>query len=237
LALHNYHDANGGFPKTPYSPSPGVQHSWVPQVFPYVEETALYAQYQFNVDWTDAANAQAIAATPRVLQCPTAGINRRNGNRGVCDYVVVTGFQSPNPFINPFPSSDSSVLTGSENRRLEAITDGTSNTMLVTEDAGRPDRYTMGALNGPCPNGGAWANTGGPRITAFGWNPATNSSPGTCAVNCDNYNEVYSLHTGGVNTAFADGSVRFLSQTININVLVALFTRNGGEVLPIDVFN
>ncbi len=38
-----------------------------------------------------------------------------------------------------------------------------------------------------------------------------------------------SLHTGGVNVAFADGSARLVSSTIDLNVWQALGTRNGSE--------
>jgi prepilin-type processing-associated H-X9-DG protein len=45
-----------------------------------------------------------------------------------------------------------------------------------------------------------------------------------------------SYHPGGANTAFADGSVRFIKDTINQGVLRALFTRNGGEVISADQY-
>jgi prepilin-type processing-associated H-X9-DG protein len=40
-----------------------------------------------------------------------------------------------------------------------------------------------------------------------------------------------SPHPGGFNANFADGSVRFLKNSINLNVFKALVTRNGGEVV------
>src|SRR5262249_60203534 len=59
---------------------------------------------------------------------------------------------------------------------------------------------------------------------------------GPCAMNCNNLQgDIYSFHTGGANIAFADGSVRFLSQTITIQTLAALVTRSGGEVVPADI--
>ena len=45
---------------------------------------------------------------------------------------------------------------------------------------------------------------------------------------------MYSFHTGGANALLADGSVRFVRQTVPIRVLAALVTRAGGEVLGHD---
>jgi prepilin-type processing-associated H-X9-DG protein len=42
-----------------------------------------------------------------------------------------------------------------------------------------------------------------------------------------------SAHTGGANFAFADASVRFLSEQINVASLQALSTRAGGEVIDV----
>ena len=41
-----------------------------------------------------------------------------------------------------------------------------------------------------------------------------------------------SFHTGGVNVAMSDGSVRFLKSYTPVPTLMALSTRNGGEVVP-----
>lgn len=42
------------------------------------------------------------------------------------------------------------------------------------------------------------------------------------------------LHPGGYEVGFADGGVRFLKDSINLNTLKALFTRTGGEVFSAD---
>ena len=41
-----------------------------------------------------------------------------------------------------------------------------------------------------------------------------------------------STHTGGVNVAYADGSVRFLSDSTPLSVLAQLATRDDGTVIP-----
>ena len=45
-----------------------------------------------------------------------------------------------------------------------------------------------------------------------------------------------SRHPGGVNVGIADGSVRFIKTTVNIQAWRALGTRNGGEVISSDSY-
>jgi prepilin-type processing-associated H-X9-DG protein len=48
-------------------------------------------------------------------------------------------------------------------------------------------------------------------------------------INHRNDNEIYGFHPGGAETCFADGSVRFLTNTLETVVGIALVTRAGGE--------
>jgi prepilin-type processing-associated H-X9-DG protein len=50
-------------------------------------------------------------------------------------------------------------------------------------------------------------------------------------INGCNDSEGYSFHTGGINCVFADGSVHFVSETIDSKTWAALVTRGGGEVI------
>ena len=45
-----------------------------------------------------------------------------------------------------------------------------------------------------------------------------------------------SWHPGGVNVTLADGSVRFVKNSINIQTWMALGTRGGGEVISADSY-
>jgi hypothetical protein len=60
--------------------------------------------------------------------------------------------------------------------------------------------------------------------------------PGPCPINCENNDEIYSFHPGGANVVCADDSVHFLSANTNINVVAALITRAGGEVITDNPF-
>jgi prepilin-type processing-associated H-X9-DG protein len=50
-------------------------------------------------------------------------------------------------------------------------------------------------------------------------------------INLHNTNDFYAWHTGGVNVAMADGSVRFLSESVPFNLLGRLVSRAGGEII------
>lgn len=138
------------------------------------------------------------------------------------------------------------ILKGS-GVRLAEVTDGLSNTILVVECAGRPNLYQNGqqvpdgttpktwsgssGVTRPFPTGGVWAshNRG---FLIDGAQPDGNTAirPGPCAINCSNDNEIYSFHPGGAQTLLADGSARFFSASMSMELLIGLVSRDGGEV-------
>ncbi|MGH7169302.1 MAG: DUF1559 domain-containing protein [Gemmataceae bacterium] len=146
------------------------------------------------------------------------------------------------------------VLTRGENgqTRMADITDGTSNTALFTESAGRPNNYGMGYQNWGLlnPGEGRWADPNG-EMKIKGSNPNTYAGAGpmttppgrhdytndgingpnmnTCSMNCNNTNEPYSFHASGCNFAFADGSVHFLSTSAPVWLLGQICTKAGAE--------
>jgi prepilin-type N-terminal cleavage/methylation domain-containing protein/prepilin-type processing-associated H-X9-DG protein len=120
--------------------------------------------------------------------------------------------------------------------RILEITDGTSNTTLWSEAAGRNMQYYANrspvAYDATSMTGMIWADSDN-RLTVTGTDPTgtTNFGSGPCAMNCNNLQgDIYSFHTGGANIGFADGSVRFVSQSIDIASLAAMVTKGGGEI-------
>lgn len=111
-----------------------------------------------------------------------------------------------------------------------SITDGTSNTILLAEDAGRPNLFQKGRDTGAITaDGHGWADPDcGFSVDGVQANLVTTG--GTCFINCTNDSEFYSFHVGGMNVCMADGSVRFVSQSISAATLAALVTAQGGEI-------
>ena len=263
IAVHSYHDANGRIPFS-WSPNNygygdnGRSWSWLSQILPYIEQQNLYNAGQLGIAGglsgvAPAApvltfnQAAAVHATQiKTFLCPsdpsntTARTDRANGSTGSgagnTNYKGVSGSNwAWGSFTNTGPSGNSNGLDvgngmfyRSDNNRaltLVGVTDGLSNTLMVGED--------LAALNAHC----AWARA--------------NYSVGTCSIPLNNgllagqpgYNNLYdwpnvysfrSRHTGGGQFGLGDGSVRFVSQNININQYRAASTISGGEVSNLD---
>ncbi len=107
--------------------------------------------------------------------------------------------------------------------KISHITDGTSNTFMVAEADLDPDDPLCagGIYGGPgCILGKLWASEN--RVTTA-W--GINSNPSLFDAG------IQSRHPVGAQFVFADGHVQFLSEVINQEVLVALTTRAGDEVI------
>jgi prepilin-type N-terminal cleavage/methylation domain-containing protein/prepilin-type processing-associated H-X9-DG protein len=247
LALHQYENLHGKFPPAqvvgPFweaGVTAQVNHGWGPFILPFIEQQELARIYRWDY-FQYAPENQEIASRPlKIFQCPSAQPDRfmthgvfAYGGRGACtDYAPTEEVDSvlvDLDLVDPV-GAYKGIMAQNLMSRHNDILDGTSNTILLSEDAGRPRQWHTGkpgadnALAG-CP----W--TGGANsIILQGSSFDGVTRPGPCPMNCNNNREVYSFHPGGANAVFADGSVHFLKAGMSIRVLAALFTRAGGEV-------
>ena len=108
--------------------------------------------------------------------------------------------------------------------------DGTSTTIILAEDAGRPQRWRVGKLISAqvADTAASWADRNN-LIAPTGSLPDGSKRLGPCAMNCTNSNEIYGFHYSGSNVVFIDGSARFISQSVSIKTIAALITRAGRE--------
>ena len=261
LAMHNYHDTmqtfppaymnkggsylNSGFPFT---------HGFAPFLLPYIEQQTLYNLYRWDLPQYVPENEPVFATQVRLFQCPSAPAPDRYfmrgpfayfGTKSACgDYTNTLGVDpllaqlgwvdtvgdyrgaltnTPTPFLSLSPNP-----TGT---RFVSILDGTSTTILLTEDAGRP-RVWQASKAGPDQmlTGGPWNHFKG-EIILEGSSFDGMVQPGPCALNCTNDEEIYAFHTSGANAVFVDGHVRFLQSGMDLRTMARLITRAGGEIV------
>ncbi|MDX2154130.1 MAG: DUF1559 domain-containing protein [Bryobacteraceae bacterium] len=146
--------------------------------------------------------------------------------------LIGQGLAPPYSFVNP---PGLGAMRQNITTPIVSITDGTSNTTLFAEFAGRPTQYYAGGIANPgkSVDDAIWAGHD-MRINVTGSDPTgtTGSKGGPCVVNCNNDKDVYAFHPSGANVLFADGSVRQLTPATPAKTLVYLVTASGGEILP-----
>jgi prepilin-type N-terminal cleavage/methylation domain-containing protein len=257
LSVLSYESSMGALP--PSTIRTPARHCWYAKVLPYAEEVAAFDRLDFNQDWDDADNQDAVNTVVPVLLCPSTPVNELRKVR-ISQWSRLTA--SPTDYALPGSVSKTPIEAGlvevtarlgamesSNPVKLQKVIDGASHTMLVVEDAGRPDYWTsQGLLSTSNDNrcrsanvrrgvvsGGAWADPGN-HIPLHGFDYEGSRCPGPCAINCTNNNEAFSFHPNGVQLVLLDGSVHFLNEQTDIKVYAALVTRAGRELLPADVF-
>ena len=243
LAAHNAESSAGTLPPgltlaTKGEPYPYL--GWLGRLLPQVEQEPLWklsvTAYENRPNNPFALPHLGIMTPVKVYSCPADARQsevrdtHQNLRVAVGGYLGVLGtdYQAKN-----------GVLFAGSKVRLTDITDGTSNTLLAGERPPSPDFwlgwwYASGAV------GGSGDTTLGVRELNSGTEPYTamcpkgpyTFRPGKVDEQCDAFH-FWSLHSGGANFAFCDGSVRFLPYTADA-VLPALSTRAGGEVVPLD---
>jgi prepilin-type N-terminal cleavage/methylation domain-containing protein/prepilin-type processing-associated H-X9-DG protein len=114
------------------------------------------------------------------------------------------------------------------------IADGTSNTILLAEAAGKNELYQAGhdagmPLSGFFGGQGGWGDATSGASELYGSTPDGLINPGSCGINCSNDLGLYSFHIGGANILMADGSVQFKASGTSIKVLAELVTARGAE--------
>jgi prepilin-type N-terminal cleavage/methylation domain-containing protein len=124
---------------------------------------------------------------------------------------------------------------------LLGITDGSSNTFMFAESAGRHQVYAKGRPVPPgTPGQAGWALNAGfsdynvaIRVRGFSADGVTQGG-GCCVVNCSNgvsagAMQIYGFHSGLANVVRGDGTVNSLSESVAPGVLAAMVSRNGSE--------
>jgi prepilin-type N-terminal cleavage/methylation domain-containing protein/prepilin-type processing-associated H-X9-DG protein len=255
LAFHNYEGVYQSFPPAyTLSVSPLNSHAWGPYLLPYIEQSPLAQNYNFTQPFVTPGN-QAVVTTPlKIMQCPSTptqdrvytfvlpagavpGLPKIQWQAAASDYGVTTGILGSlwDIIIGPPSGSDrGGALQANQPCRIAQITDGTSQTILLGEIAGRPDIWHKGKQVSGQTEGAGW----GDPLNGENWFSGSlfdgTGSPGPCVINCTNESGrgLYSFHTGGATILLADGSVRFLSEGASARTIAYLVTRGKNDGPP-----
>ncbi|MFO0921757.1 MAG: DUF1559 domain-containing protein [Pirellulales bacterium] len=245
--------------------------SWPAFVLPFMEQTALYNQLNFSQrpwveergdawfyttgpDATTAAqfNKAQCSSMPPTFSCPSTP---RIGSPGMYkDYAMNAG-QGQSTAANPLPGGTNLSSCCTERAtagngigfkasyvQMAWITDGTSNTFMILEQASAIPKWKYPT------NPFIWTNHQSQGLAL------SNQADTPFPPNMDPIFQVSrvgsplsngvgiglvgrntrSWHTGGINTANCDGSVRFVPNTVATIPWRAMFTRNGNEVVTVE---
>ncbi|GAB4142654.1 MAG: DUF1559 domain-containing protein [Planctomycetaceae bacterium] len=242
VALHAYHESHGVFPpgwvvNAPIPTDPAVADSqsavdynnyfgWATMLLPQMEQSSLYQQFDFSLDLDEGQNRALISTVISFHRCPSdsaESVYRSEAldlEMGVSNYPGVAGRIACEPTGNGIFGMNSST-------RMSNIRDGSSHTFAVGERvAGQPIPDRIPVWSGVYMTDGVGKNL----EVVIGWtmiplNRAKLSEHGFS-----------SWHPGGAHFLFCDGSVRFVSSSIdagtkdNPGVYQHLSTISGGEV-------
>ncbi|WP_345328413.1 DUF1559 domain-containing protein [Novipirellula rosea] len=241
LAAHNYHGTFGQFP------AGSIQSNFISpfvSVLPHLEESNNYQQWDFSKSYSDPYNEQVSSQKIASYLCPSMILNRdapdtrigTNGRpvetggpasylwcEGTDDYMAkgdgLFGLHWPSyGFQNP------------PNRFRDCL-DGTSSTIALGETVYNYNDYVWSGSTMPSDMVGTvkWGTArwvvGYPKIalgtTLYPLNVHTAANIGGFA----------SQHVGGAHFVYADGSTRFITDSIDYEIYNALASKNGHEVI------
>ncbi|MGQ0633400.1 MAG: DUF1559 family PulG-like putative transporter [Planctomycetaceae bacterium] len=255
LAMHNYHDAHLVFPSgmLNWPTPPGQQRppqfravSLYALLLPQIDQGPLASAWDYSDPRNNVTSGRTAVVLP-VLICPTdflpnpvirvvPNFNPAGDLYALTSYGGIGGVQSYHP--------DRATLDGIFFRnsaiRMRDVADGLSQTLCFGERYHRDDNYDANAGTFTRMGGyGYWSPTSGlPGIgdVTLGSLVSINylhpaAQPVTASFEDRRVTAFGSGHGGGAQFALADGSARFVTQSVNLGVLQRLSTRAGSETV------
>lgn len=260
LAIHNYEGTYRCLPMADVNGAvnPVSAHA---RVLPYMDQATLYAQIDFNVAYDHANNAVARAVELPVFRCPsdpnrlTQALGGRNNyywNNGTTVQMYASGGAG-----QPAPNG---IIYHNSLVRIADVTDGLSNTAAMSEKLVGDGNQAVSTPKVDTFQPGTYPNTADEALTQCNATDTTNlgmqgySNVGVPWLqqyhSTNQYNHILppngrscmfppgriattanSEHVGGVHLLLCDGSVRFISENLNVLTWRGAGSRNGGEVL------
>lgn len=259
LALHNYHDQFNVFPPSSTSGlargvwfypgtapnDPNIHlHSWASLILPNMDRANEYNRINYNVSALDPVNRPVATQKMPFYFCPSfsgrdvtletkytaAPVNcpdcviRNYVAMGATSILRLSG----NPGV---PLPDGSMYPGSKTRFAD-LSDGSSNTLMIGET--REQNASVWIDGTSAAVSARWFDFTNFADEFAGRSVAINYKPYFVFPSPFSIDQIYgpsSQHTGGAHHLLGDGSVRFLSDSMNVTIYTGLVSRGGGEVI------
>jgi prepilin-type N-terminal cleavage/methylation domain-containing protein len=238
------------------------RRTWAWMILPYLEQGTLYQAINFSLPYNHASQTTALKVLTSSYVCPsdpnmitldTGGFPSYKAN-----YMVNWGnasyYQDTNATYNPYTGPQAAPyqtvtfagapFTLDKAYGIQNLTDGTSNTLLISEVAialfsGTSQDHRGDVFNDDynCTMFMAYTTPNSQipdQVTSYCVYPYSTNPP--CNKNNPPFNAARSYHVGGVNSMMADGSVKFVKDSINVAAWRALSTTIGNEVISADSY-
>jgi prepilin-type N-terminal cleavage/methylation domain-containing protein/prepilin-type processing-associated H-X9-DG protein len=231
LACHGYEFTYEHLPSGVTNPSGpilneavGDHTSWIVRLLPHIEQSAAYAKYDLKAGAYAPANAVVRGFAIPTLHCPSDPLigdsksEVHQSNYAGCHHDSEA----------PIDANNNGLLFLNSDIRFSQIADGSSNTILIAEHIADP--ADLGWVSG---TRATLRNTGPVMLPPWqrqAQGAAANAEP-EFPIGGSKVGGFGSYHSGGYNCALADGSARFLSQSIDPAVLRLLGNRADGELI------
>ena len=227
---------------------------WTVMILPYLDEAPRYASFEFNDNLTHSFTSQAPSSSPNnanwfeslsKFQCPSdpdsgGGINNSNYFGVMGGGTLGSGQVNCMGTSNSVRFYDNGLLYVNSNTRMRDVTDGLSNTFLVGESKymltsqGTNSTYYIGWSSSVRLGPSTYPNSAS---LAAAYEPINSrertGGQATSGSDTRNYSGHLfgSRHVGGAQFLLGDGSVRFVSENINLDTYRDASMRADGNVL------
>ena len=256
LALHNYHEQVDCFP--PGTVFGDQDYGWATMLLPSLDQANIYNKLDFNNYGTTGIvtdkiyterSLPLVAGVTDVLLpvflCPS--------NSMLTHSPIRPGAGASGASLGGFGRSDykgclgsSSSITGMFGKlkslyrptRIRDVLDGTSNTFAIGEGYTKFARAIDGPTHVNVGDFGIWLGTNNQHQNVVAETSLAHIPNGGNALPVTTVNQFddcfASIHTGGVMFLFADGSVRFVSDNINMQTYVNMGDKADGNVVSVE---
>lgn len=236
LASHNFEFNYGTLPAGVSNPDGPIRYeplgnhtSWTVQLLPYLEQSAAYKLFNQELGVYASENLPVRNAVIPTFICPSSPdqyMRRSDVEDATVRISSYVGIHHATE--SPIDKTNNGVLFLNSVIRFNEITDGLTNTFLVSEKRGSGDRF--GWTSGTRDTLRNTSSINGAKL-ALSEEELSKKEKEPLPLGSLEVGGLGSYHTGGVNVVICDGAVRFVSQSTDTTVLQNLGNRADGQLV------